>query len=196
MDTPDAFKLLQGFLKAEDDNEDVTESDCKEYNNAIASVPSSLDPRTINASLTSRTKTELSNEESEHADSSISDDDCNDSDYAPSTSTSHLTENDSFTVTENGSPTVSTTQNAPVTRNPVSRPSRSQDADTNGHDPRPVQAKTLTPMVMIPDLVQAKTLTPMVLISDPAQAKTLTPMVLIPDPVRVKTLTPMVLLLP
>ncbi|GFO06497.1 hypothetical protein PoB_003300200 [Plakobranchus ocellatus] len=100
MDTPDAFKLLQKLLEAEEDNEDVTESDCKKCNYAVASVPPSLDSKTIIASLTSRTNTVLSSEESEDPDSSMSNDDGNDPDYAPSTNTSHLTENDYFTVTK------------------------------------------------------------------------------------------------
>ncbi|GFO46560.1 hypothetical protein PoB_007306500 [Plakobranchus ocellatus] len=95
-------------------------------------VPPLLDPKTIIASLTSRANTELSNEESEHADSSMPDDDNNDPGYAPSTiNKTHLTDNDSFTATENGFPTVTTRQNAPFTKSPVSRTSRSQDTDTN-----------------------------------------------------------------
>ncbi|XP_012944802.1 flocculation protein FLO11-like [Aplysia californica] len=140
METSGALKLLQKLLEAEEDNEDVTENDCEEYNNAVSSVPSSLDPKTIIASLISRANSVLSNGESEHADSSMSDDDGDDPDYVPTTNTSLLTENDSFTVTENGSPSVKTNQNALVTRSPASRPSRSQDTDTSdttGPAPRP-----------------------------------------------------------
>ncbi|KAK3701304.1 hypothetical protein RRG08_066796 [Elysia crispata] len=136
METSGALKLLQELLEAEENNEDVIESDCEEYNNAVASVPSSLFPKTIIASLISRANSVLSNEESEHADSSI-DDDGDDPDYVPSTKTSLITENDSFTVTENGSPSVKTNQNALVTRSPASRPSRSQDTDNTGPVPRP-----------------------------------------------------------
>ncbi|KAK3754785.1 hypothetical protein RRG08_051071 [Elysia crispata] len=94
METSGALKLLQELLEAEEDNEDVTEGDCEEYNNAVASVPSSLVPKTIIASLISRANSVLSNKECERADSSMSDDDGDDPDYVPSTNTSLLTEND------------------------------------------------------------------------------------------------------
>ena len=54
METSGALKLLQELLEAEEDNEHVTESDCEEYKNAVASVPSLLDPKTIIASFISR----------------------------------------------------------------------------------------------------------------------------------------------
>ncbi|GFO17017.1 hypothetical protein PoB_004352200 [Plakobranchus ocellatus] len=74
------------------------------------------------------------------------DDDNNDPDYAPSTiNTSDLTDNDSFTATENGFPTVKTrspvsrtsTSHDTVTNDPAPRPGTSHDIDTNDPAPRP-----------------------------------------------------------
>ena len=94
----------------------------------------------------------------------MSDDDGDDPDYVPPTNTFLLTENDSFTVTENGFPSVKTNQ------------------------------KLLLPGVLPPDPAEARTLTPLVLLPDPVRARTTTPLVLLPDPVRARTTTPLVLL--